>query len=91
MNRERKIPIRTCVACRESSDKKTLMRIVRGSDGDVRIDLTGKLPGRGAYLCDSKECIKLAIKANKLGRALRCELPGHIKEELEKLLVKHDA
>ncbi|MGB9619039.1 MAG: RNase P modulator RnpM, partial [Armatimonadota bacterium] len=68
----RKTPIRTCVSCRTSSDKKSLMRIVRTSEGDVRIDPTGKVAGRGAYLCGAKECFVRALKGNKLGRALRC-------------------
>lgn len=91
MNSERKVPIRTCVTCRESSAKKKLVRIVRGTDGEIRIDPTGKMPGRGAYLCSSRECIALAIKANKLGRALRCDIPAHLREELQKLVVEHDA
>jgi hypothetical protein len=61
------------------------VRIVRTSDGNVVIDPGGKLPGRGAYLCSSKECTASAIKANKLGRALRCEIPERLKEELKEL------
>ncbi|MCE5315234.1 MAG: YlxR family protein [Armatimonadota bacterium] len=82
---ERKVPIRTCVSCRVSSEKKRLVRIVRTGDGDVVIDPSGKLPGRGAYLCGLSECTAAAIKANKLGRALRCEIPERLKEELKKL------
>jgi len=88
-DRQRKVPIRTCVSCRCSSEKKTLTRIVRTVDGDVVIDPTGKMSGRGAYLCGAKECVKLALKTNKLGRALRCEMPERIREEI-KLLVEED-
>lgn len=83
---ERKVPIRTCVSCRESSEKKRLIRIVRTGTGDVVIDPSGKLAGRGAYLCGASKCIQSAIKANKLGRALRCEIPERLREELNKLV-----
>jgi hypothetical protein len=91
MIRQRKTPIRTCVSCRTSSDKRSLVRIVRTSEGEVRVDPTGKVPGRGAYLCGAKECVALAIKANKLGRALRCEIPERFRTELENLAVKDSA
>ncbi|MCX6345674.1 MAG: YlxR family protein [Armatimonadetes bacterium] len=84
MPEQRKVPIRTCVSCRESSEKKTLLRIVCGKDGLVRVDTSGKISGRGAYLCGSAKCLRIALKANKLGRALRCEIPEELKNELEK-------
>ncbi len=88
--RPKKTPIRTCVACRVSSDKNSLTRIVRLGDGEVKIDPTGKAPGRGAYLCGAKECVAAALKANKLGRVLRCEIPERLKTELENLAAKED-
>ena len=91
MIRQRKVPIRTCVSCRTSSEKKSLVRVVRTADGDVRFDPTGKASGRGAYLCGAKECVALAIKANKLGRALRCEIPERFKTELENLAAREGA
>jgi uncharacterized protein len=86
-----KVPIRSCVGCREPSGKKTLIRIVRTANGDVRVDPSGKMPGRGAYLCGKKDCLKQAIKHKKLGRALRCEIPASIATELETLVVENDA
>lgn len=80
---DRKAPIRMCVSCRETSEKRSLLRIVRGPDGQARLDPTGKAPGRGAYLCGAKECLKQAIKAKRLGRALRCEVPAELIKELE--------
>jgi len=73
------------------SDKGKLIRIVRSSDGEVRVDSTGKAPGRGAYLCGKKDCLKQAIKHKKLGRALRCEIPASVAEELETYVVEDDA
>lgn len=87
----RKIPIRTCVSCRQSSEKRTLVRIVRTADGTVCVDPTGKMPGRGAYLCRKKDCLSLAIKHRKLGKALRCEIPESLNRELETTKVKNDA
>lgn len=90
MNTGWKIPIRTCIGCRESSEKKRLTRIVRCSDGEIRIDPTGKTPGRGAYLCGAKGCTTQALKSNKLARALRCEIPERVKKELEKLTMREN-
>jgi len=91
MDGRRKTPIRSCVGCREPSEKSALIRIVRVSDGEVRLDPTGKVSGRGAYLCGKKDCLKLAIKHKKLGRALRCEIPASIAAELETYVVEDDA
>ncbi|MGI6296406.1 MAG: RNase P modulator RnpM [Armatimonadota bacterium] len=82
----KKRPIRTCVACRKSCDKGTLVRVVRTTQGSVCLDSTGKTPGRGAYLCGHKECLKAAIKYKKLSRALQCEIPAAIAEDLEGLV-----
>jgi len=79
------------VACRRTSEKRTLLRIVRTADGVVCVDKTGKMAGRGAYLCEEKDCLGLAIKHRKLGRALRCEIPESLIRELETIVVKNDA
>ena len=60
-NKQRKIPMRMCVGCREMKEKKALLRVVRLADGGAAIDRTGKAPGRGAYICPSGECLKKAI------------------------------
>ncbi len=66
----KKIPMRMCVACREMRAKKDLMRVVKTAEGELRLDTTGKLNGRGAYLCRSAECLKKAVKTRALERAL---------------------
>lgn len=76
-------PIRMCVSCRETSEKRGLLRMVRSASGEAHIDPTGKAPGRGAYLCGAKECLKQALKGKKLGRALRCEISADLIRELE--------
>ncbi len=66
-----KLPQRTCIACRTGSGKRELVRIVRRSEGGANIDLTGKMPGRGAYLCPRTECWEDAIKRGRVETALR--------------------
>ena len=74
MTRTHKPPIRTCVACRTSSDKRELIRIVRTPDGHVEVDPRGKANGRGAYLCASEECFESARQRRKLDAALKIGL-----------------
>ncbi|MCJ7567278.1 MAG: YlxR family protein [Anaerolineales bacterium] len=74
-------PQRTCVGCRQVLAKRTLIRIVRGQDG-VKIDLTGKAPGRGAYVHDLRSCWEKALKGS-LSRALKIKLTDEAHQELE--------
>jgi predicted RNA-binding protein YlxR (DUF448 family) len=64
-------PIRTCVACRSTDEKRDLLRVVRQPDGGVLYDPKGKLSGRGAYVCAQPECIALARKQKRLERSLK--------------------
>lgn len=70
---QRPQPIRTCVVCREKSGKRTMTRIVRTDEG-VYVDLTGKMNGRGAYLCDAATCWQRATQTDVLTKALRTAL-----------------
>jgi len=70
----RKVSTRTCVACRESSDKRGFVRIVRTPDGHVVVDPTGKANGRGAYLCARPECFETARQRRRLDAALKVNL-----------------
>jgi predicted RNA-binding protein YlxR (DUF448 family) len=67
-------PQRTCIACRQVKEKKTLIRLVRTENGVAEIDVFGKKPGRGAYLCSNRVCWELALKRNRLEYALRTKL-----------------
>ena len=80
MSRKKHIPQRMCVACRESQDKRSLVRLVRTPEGVV-IDKSGKLAGRGAYLHADPNCWERGIKRN-LAKALNTELTDHEKERL---------
>ena len=59
---DKKIPMRQCVACRAHKPKMELIRVVTTPEGEVKIDPTGKMNGRGAYCCNNAECIKKAVK-----------------------------
>ena len=79
---QKKIPQRQCMGCRERKAKRELIRVVRGTDGNVSLDFGGKAPGRGAHLCPNPECLKKAMKANSLGRALEIEIPQSVYDAL---------
>ena len=78
----RKIPQRKCVGCNTSKDKKELIRVVKNAEGEISVDMTGKKNGRGAYICHSEECLKMAIKAKRLEKAFECQISDEIYERL---------
>jgi predicted RNA-binding protein YlxR (DUF448 family) len=82
--RQRKIPLRKCVACQQMMPKKELIRVVRTPEESVLIDLIGKKAGRGAYLCGKVECFKLAKKSKALDRALKQAVSADIYDQLER-------
>ncbi len=82
--RPRHVPQRTCVACREQTAKRTLTRIVRTPEGSVVIDPTGKMNGRGAYLCERRDCWEKGLSKGLLARALNVELMTTATEELRR-------
>ncbi len=71
-----------CTACREMRAKKDLLRVVRTADGTLAFDPTGKLNGRGAYLCRSEACLERALKMHALERALEAPVGDALKEAL---------
>ena len=70
----RKIPMRMCVGCREMKEKRSLLRVVKSPEGVISFDRVGKAPGRGAYVCKSKECFERAVKQRQLERALETRI-----------------
>ncbi len=74
----KKIPLRRCAGCGESKLKRELVRVVRAADGAVSLDLTGKKPGRGAYVCPSAACLAKARKAKRIERSLEVGIPDEI-------------
>src|SRR6266851_4672137 len=82
MPTQRHEPVRTCVACRQEADKKTLVRVVRDASGGAAIDVTGHAPGRGAYLHRDAACVEIARKKRALDRALKASVGAEIWTEL---------
>ena len=80
----RKIPLRKCVATQEQLPKKELIRVVWNKEGEVFVDPTGKMNGRGAYLKRSLEAIEIAQKKGVLKKSLEVDIPDEIFEELKK-------
>lgn len=86
---QKKIPQRQCMGCRERKAKRELIRVVRGTDGTVSLDFSGKAPGRGAYICPDTECLKKALRSKSLDRALEVTIPETVYERLEKEMAQN--
>ena len=83
---ERKIPLRKCIGCSEMKDKRELVRIVRNKEGEISVDLTGKKPGRGAYICKNAACLEKAQKAKRLERAFSAKIEPEIYDTMRREL-----
>ena len=83
----RKIPQRQCIGCGEMKNKKDLIRVIKAPENGISMDATGKKNGRGAYLCNSMDCLKKAMKNRGLERSLKVSIPQEVYEELEKELI----
>lgn len=81
---KRKRP-RTCVGCGEESPKRALLRVIRTPEGEIMYDPTGRANGRGAYVCSSTDCVKLAKKKKALSRALKAQVEDSIYDKLESI------
>ncbi len=78
-----------CVACRSGRPKKELLRIVKSQDG-VLADETGKMSGRGAYICPTEECLDRALKIRALNRALECEVTEADTQMIRRVMLRRD-
>ena len=78
----RREPVRTCVACRQETGKRSLVRVVRDASGVATLDATGRAPGRGAYLHRDPACVEIARKKRALDRALKASVGPEIWTEL---------
>ena len=82
----KKIPMRQCVGCREMKPKKELVRVVKSPEGEISMDLRGKAPGRGAYVCRSMDCLRRARKSRALERGFDTAIPQEVYDRLEQEL-----
>ena len=74
--------MRMCVGCREMKEKRSLLRIVKSPEGAISFDRVGKAPGRGAYICRSKECLDKAVRQRQLERALETKIEQDVFSQL---------
>ncbi len=86
---QKKVPLRMCTGCGEMKPKKELVRVVRSPQGEVSLDLSGRAPGRGAYVCRNVECLKKARKAHRFERAFSCQIPEAVYDRMEEEMSRH--
>lgn len=83
MAKEKRAPMRTCVACREEKPKKEMLRIVKNADGKIFLDFSGKAAGRGAYICNGEGCIQKLVKHKLLHKAFATQVDDEIYAAIE--------
>ena len=82
MQTPKRVPLRMCTGCREMKPKAELVRVVRSPEGEVSLDLMGKAPGRGAYVCPTEACIKLSRKKRALERVFQQQVTDELEAAL---------
>lgn len=82
----KKMPQRTCMGCNEKKDKKDLIRIVKNKE-EINLDKTGRMQGRGAYICDNIECLEKAIKSKRIERTFETKIQNDIYEKLRGVII----
>ena len=82
----KKLPQRTCIGCNSKKDKKELIRIVKNKNEEINVDLTGKMDGRGIYICKNEECLNKAIKNKRISRTFEMEIANNIYENIRKII-----
>lgn len=91
--KQKRAPLRKCTGCGEMKEKRGLIRVVRSPDAKdggskaaqapvVSLDLTGRMPGRGAYVCRNISCFEKARRARRFERSLSCKIPDEIYEQM---------
>ncbi len=80
-------PQRMCMGCNSRKEKQELIRIVINKNGEITIDKTGKLSGRGAYICDNLECLDKVIKTKRLERTFNININNEIYESLRGVII----
>ena len=83
----KKIPERTCMGCNQKKNKKDLIRIVKNKEKGILVDKTGKLEGRGAYICNNIDCLDKAIKSKRIDRKLEATIDNEIYETLRGVII----
>lgn len=100
--KQRKMPLRKCTGCGEMKEKRELIRVVKAPDtkdengeiiakGEISLDLTGRKPGRGAYVCRNLACFEKARKTRRFERSLSCKIPDEVYEQMQSELAAADS
>ena len=87
---QKKIPLRKCTGCGEMKPKKELVRVVKTPDDEVLMDLTGRVNGRGAYICPKSECLKIARKSRRIEKSFQMQIPDEVYNKMEEELKNHE-
>lgn len=90
MQQKKKIPLRKCTGCGEMKPKKELVRVVKTPEDEVLMDLTGRVNGRGAYICPNAQCLKFARKSKRIERSFQMQIPDEIYDKMEEELKNHE-
>lgn len=85
-SKPKKIPQRLCLGCNEMKNKRDMIRVVRSKEGSIALDLTGKMSGRGAYICRSTDCFRAARRSKRFERAFSCAISDDIYDGMEREL-----
>ena len=84
----KKIPQRTCMACNQKKDKNELIRIVKNKNNEINIDKSGKMAGRGAYICNDINCLEKVVKSKRLERVLETNISDEIYKSLRGVIIE---
>ena len=87
MKNVKRNPQRTCMGCNEKKAKNDLIRIVKNKNDEINIDRTGKLDGRGAYICDNVQCLEKIIRSKRLEKIFDKEISNEIYEKLRGVIL----
>lgn len=88
--KQKKIPMRRCNGCNEQKPKNQLIRVVKSPENEISLDLTGKKPGRGAYICNDLECLRKARKSRRIDRTFEMTIPDDVYNSLEEQIKNND-
>ena len=83
MPKKKNFPMRMCIACREMKPKGEMTRVVRNADGEIKLDPTGKAPGRGAYVCNCEECLKKLQSKKLLHKTFSADVSADVYQGVE--------
>jgi uncharacterized protein len=82
----KRVPLRKCIGCQEMKPKRELLRIVKSVDNVIHIDESGKMPGRGAYVCREMKCYQKALKGKRIQKAFQAPVSNSLYEEIKKCM-----